>query len=110
VYFITEFIPGIELFDALRKIGFVSDELSKFYIGVILNALEHLEERNIVHRDLKPENLMVDKDGYLKLIDFGTAKVVTSRTYTVVGTPHYMAPEVLLGRGYDQSADLWSLG
>lgn len=53
---------------------------------------------------------MVDVDGYPKLIDFGTAKIVKGRAYSVLGTPHYMAPEVLLGRGYDFSADLWALG
>jgi cGMP-dependent protein kinase len=59
---------------------------------------------------LKPENLIVDLDGYLKLLDFGTAKIVTSRTYSVIGTPHYMAPEVILGKGYMFSADVWSFG
>jgi cGMP-dependent protein kinase len=59
---------------------------------------------------LKPENLMVDKKGYLHIIDFGTAKQVENRTYTIVGTPHYMAPEVIMGRGYNATADIWSLG
>ena len=49
-------------------------------------------------------------EGYPKLIDFGTAKVITDRTYTILGTPHYMAPEILLGKGYNCTADYWSLG
>jgi len=53
---------------------------------------------------------MVDKDGYLKLIDFGTARITTDKTFTIVGTPHYMAPEVIRGRGYFIEADFWSLG
>jgi cGMP-dependent protein kinase len=69
-----------------------------------------LSERNIVHRDLKPENVMIDEMGYPKLIDFGTAKVVEGRTFTIVGTPHYMAPEVISGKGYRLSADIWSIG
>ena len=64
----------------------------------------------MIHRDLKPENMMVMPNGYPKLIDFGTAKIVTDRTYTIIGTPHYMAPEVILGKSYDFSVDLWSLG
>jgi cGMP-dependent protein kinase len=72
--------------------------------------LEHLAQKKIVHRDLKPENIMVDRDGYLHVIDFGTAKEVETRTYTIVGTPHYMSPEVISGKGHNQQADLWSLG
>jgi serine/threonine protein kinase len=59
--------------------------------------LEHLHERKIAHRDLKPENIMIGSDGYPMLIDFGTAKLINERTYTSLGTPHYMAPEVLTG-------------
>jgi serine/threonine protein kinase len=73
----------------------VSETDTKFYIASIVLALEHFSDRNIVHRDLKPENLLVDRKGYLKVVDFGTAKIVENRTYTVIGTPHYMAPEVI---------------
>jgi cGMP-dependent protein kinase len=71
---------------------------------------EHLHERDIIYRDLKPENVMIDEEGYPKLIDFGIAKIVQGRTYTVVGTPHYMAPEVIVGKGYSLAADYWSIG
>jgi cGMP-dependent protein kinase len=107
VYFLLEHVQGIDLFDGLR---ILNNENTKFYSACILMILEHLEEREIIYRDLKPENIMIDSDGYLKLIDFGTAKFIKGRTYTIIGTPHYMAPEVIKGIGYTYSADLWSLG
>jgi cGMP-dependent protein kinase len=110
LYYLTEFIKGMDLFDVLRKLGLVTDEAAKFYIASLAIALEHLHERSIVYRDLKPENVLVDPQGYIKVVDFGTAKIIQGRTYTVVGTPHYMAPEVILGKGYDYSADFWTLG
>jgi serine/threonine protein kinase len=60
IYFLTEHINGIDLFDALREVNVVSDSLAKFYTGCILLGLEHLAEKNIVYRDLKPENTMID--------------------------------------------------
>lgn len=78
-------------------------------------ALEYLHRRQIVYRDIKPENVMVDLTGYLQLIDMGTAKILEldkgmNKTYTILGTPHYMAPEILSGKGYGLHVDLWSLG
>ena len=77
---------------------------------MIVAAFEYLHDKRIVYRDLKPENLMVDADGYLKLIDFGFAKRVEDKTWTVCGTPEYMAPEIILNRGHDKAADWWTLG
>ena len=73
-------------------------------------ALEHLEKQKIVHRNLKPENIVVDDEGYIALIDFAFAKIIKQRTYTILGTPYYMAPEVITGKGYSYSCDLWSMG
>jgi cGMP-dependent protein kinase 1 len=110
VYFVLEYVRGMDLFDVLRKMQIVSEADSKFFIGCLIVILQHLHDRDILYRDLKPENVVVDDEGYLKLIDFGTAKIVNGRTYTIVGTPHYMAPEVILRKGYSVAVDYWSLG
>jgi len=114
VYMLTEFISGGELFDAIRTISTaLSPVQAQFYTGSLVLVLEELADRHIVYRDLKPENVMLDKHGYLKLVDFGTAKKLREgerRTFTVIGTPHYLAPETLLGKGYGLEVDIWSLG
>jgi cGMP-dependent protein kinase len=76
VCFLTEYVEGDDLFDALRKIGLCNDEQAKFYFACLLLILEHLAEKDVVHRDIKPENVMLDRVGYPKLIDFGTAKII----------------------------------
>ena len=83
---------------------------TQFYVGSILLMLDYLQKKFIVHRDIKPSNIMIDHNGYLKMIDFGTAKILTDYTSTIIGTPHYIAPEILQGRGYSLSCDFWSLG
>lgn len=114
VYILTELITGGELFAAIRTIPRVlTKEESQFYTGSLLLVLEVLHDLRIVYRDLKPENVMLDSQGYLKLIDFGIAKkldIQTGRTFTTIGTVHYMAPEVMRGKGYGTECDIWSLG
>ena len=110
LYFLLEFINGSDLFEVIRKLNLVSENDARFYTAAIIEILEHLHEREIIYRDLKPENIVVDEEGYPKLIDFGTAKFVKGRTYTIVGTPHYMAPEIVSGNGYGLNVDFWSLG
>ena len=110
LYFLMEYIRGQDLFDVLRKLDLLKECDARFYIACIFTILEHLHDRNIIYRDLKPENMVVDTEGYPKLIDFGTSKVVSGRTYTIVGTPHYMAPEVVTGHGYGLAADYWTVG
>lgn len=81
----------------------------------MLLGIEYLHKLNVVYRDIKPENIMIDDKGYLKLIDMGTAKVLKlkngiNKTFTLLGTPHYMAPEIVKGKGYGLQVDLWSIG
>jgi protein kinase A len=77
---------------------------------MIVTIFEYLHAKDIVYRDLKPENIMIGEDGYLKMIDFGFAKVVTKRTFTICGTPEYIAPEILLNQGHGKPVDWWCLG
>ena len=109
VYFLLEYVKGKELFEVIRDIGYLTKEETNFYIASIMVAINYLHERKIIYRDIKPENIMVLKNGYLKLIDFGTAKEIEDRTKTIIGTPHYMAPEVILGREYSFPVDFWSI-
>ncbi|CAD8044669.1 unnamed protein product [Paramecium primaurelia] len=114
VYFLVQYIRGMELFDVIREIGLLNKEQTQFYVGTMILCLEYLHSNGIVYRDLKPENIMVNSDGIMILIDLGTAKQISKakgqRTYTIIGTPHYMAPEIILGKGYSYHVDLWSVG
>ena len=109
MYFVLEYIPGITLLKSTQRCRPNSSQII-FFISNIILMFKHLHSRNIVYRDLKPENIMIDSKGYLKLIDFDTASIVKDRCYTVAGTPHYMAPEMIRGDGYHLSVDYWSLG
>ncbi|KAL4446356.1 hypothetical protein ABPG77_003163 [Micractinium sp. CCAP 211/92] len=91
----------------------LDESLARFYVGSIVLALEYLHAHSIVYRDLKPENVFIDNSGYVKLGDFGFAKVLDNsarRTYTFCGTPGYVAPENVLAHGYNHSVDWWGLG
>ncbi|XP_050685461.1 cAMP-dependent protein kinase catalytic subunit 1-like [Leptidea sinapis] len=110
VYFVMPFVPGGEMFVHLRKMGKFEEPTAKFYACQVILALEYLHFCNLVYRDLKPENIMIDKNGYLKITDFGFCKIVNGRTWTLCGTPEYLAPELILSKGYAFSVDWWSFG
>ena len=110
IYFLMDYIKGKELFDVIRDIGLLNKFQTQFYGGSMMLAVQYLHERKFIFRDIKPENIMVLDNGFIKLIDFGTAKAITDRTKTIIGTPHYMAPEVILGEGYTFKVDYWSIG
>jgi serine/threonine protein kinase len=103
VHMLLEATMGGELFRYLdlEPSGSFPELWCAFYSGCVLLALDHLHSQDIVYRDLKPENLLLDKFGYLKVVDYGFAKHVSKRTYTVCGTPDYIAPEIILRKGGD---------
>jgi cGMP-dependent protein kinase len=109
VYFLMDYIKGKELFDVIRDIGLLNKFQTQFYGASIMLAVQYLHERKFIYRDIKPENIMVLGNGFIKLIDFGTAKAINDKTKTIIGTPHYMAPEVILGEGYSFKVDFWSI-
>jgi len=112
LYMLMESCLGGELWTILRDRGNFDDSTTRFYTSCVVEAFDYLHSRGIIYRDLKPENLLLDGTGYVKLVDFGFAKKlqVGRKTWTFCGTPEYVAPEVILNKGHDISADYWSLG
>lgn len=110
LYMVLEFVIGGELFKYLRKSGRFDNNTAKFYAAQVVTIFEYLHAQDIIYRDLKPENLLLDQAGYLKLTDFGLAKQVAFKTFTLCGTPEYIAPEVLLNQGHGKGVDWWTLG
>ena len=113
LYFITEFLQGGELFFHLRRNSGYKENAVRFYMAQILLALEYMHNNNYIYRDLKPENILIDKEGNIKLTDFGLSKILPpheNTTYTMCGTDEYLAPEILFGKGYDKTCDWFSFG
>ena len=115
LYLVSEFMQGGDMFFHLHdgQIIVFNNEKAKFYILELVLALECLHKHNMVYRDLKPENILLDEKGHVKLTDFGLSKILeteSDKAFTICGTPQYLAPEVLLKKGYDKAVDWWSLG
>jgi protein kinase A len=83
---------------------------ARFYAGQVVLGIEYIHKMGLIYRDLKPENIMLDHKGFIKITDFGFCKPIKDRTYTLCGTPEYIAPEIVLNKGYGQSVDWWSFG
>jgi len=110
VFYLLDACPGGELFAIFKSVRLFSESTTRFYAGCVIEAFDYMHKCNIVYRDLKPENLVLETNGYIKLTDFGFAKYVTAKTYTLCGTPDYLAPEIVLGKGHSISCDWWSFG
>mmetsp|Transcript_31581 Transcript_31581/g.64889 ORF Transcript_31581/g.64889 Transcript_31581/m.64889 type:complete len:1488 (-) Transcript_31581:142-4605(-) len=110
-YFLLEALTGGELCKRLREERKFPEEYSKFYSASVLFAFSAMHAKKIAYRDLKPENLVMDSTGYVKIVDFGLAKVIEDgKTWTLCGTPAYLAPEIVLNDGHDWAVDYWALG
>ncbi|KAF0036878.1 hypothetical protein F2P81_009752 [Scophthalmus maximus] len=111
--FVMEYVNGGELFFHLSRERVFSEDRTRFYGAEIVSALDYLHSAKIVYRDLKLENLMLDKDGHIKITDFGLCKegiTDTATMKTFCGTPEYLAPEVLEDNDYGRAVDWWGLG
>ena len=125
---VTEHLEGGDLFTAIYKSVVkapkMPSDLIRFYAASLVLALSHIHSKGVAYRDLKPENVMLDRKGYIRIIDFGFAKSIPyrvmdretgqlklcSKSYTVCGTPEYFAPEIIFRTGHDSTVDLWALG
>ncbi|KAG6329328.1 hypothetical protein ID866_9761 [Astraeus odoratus] len=107
---VMDFVQGGELFTLLRRSGRFPEPVCKFYAAEVALALNYLHRLDIVYRDLKLENILLHNDGHIKIADFGFAKHCSTATWTLCGTPDYLAPEIVLQQKYTRSVDWYALG
>lgn len=120
VYMFLEFVQGGELWSLLyqsekikrTRLGGFDVNTVRMYSANILLGISHIHECGFAYRDLKPENLLLDNEGYLKIVDFGFTKRMNKEdiTNTLCGTPEYLSPEIVLAKGHNRSADFWAMG
>jgi len=113
LYLVMDYCQGGELFFHIQRVERFNEEAVKFYASQLVLAIEHLHANNIIYRDLKPENVLIDKEGYVKITDFGLSKqniLDNHSANSFCGTPEYLAPEILENAGHGKAVDWWSLG
>ena len=115
LYLVTEFMQGGELFFHIKRRTGFKEVSAKFYMSQIFLAIDYLHKNGYIYRDLKPENILIDKEGNIKLTDFGLSKVISNdgdinTTNTLCGTLEYIAPEIFQRKPYDKSIDWFSFG
>ena len=112
LYFVMPFIRGGELYKHFLKCKRFPESQVKFYAIQIVLALGYLHSKDICHRDMKLENILIDETGYIKLIDFGLARILkdSELSQSFCGTPEYLAPEMVAQKGHDKTVDWWAVG
>uniref|UniRef100_A0A0A9Y1E0 non-specific serine/threonine protein kinase n=1 Tax=Lygus hesperus TaxID=30085 RepID=A0A0A9Y1E0_LYGHE len=111
LYLVLDYFQGGELFFHLKNVRRFPEEVARIYVAEIALALGHLHKLGYIYRDLKPENILLDTAGHICLADFGLSKDISDeKAHTFCGTPEYLAPEIIAGKGHDKAVDWWSLG
>ena len=112
LYLVMDFVPGGDLYSLLQKFGCFDEDSARIYTAQIVKALEYLHANGVIHRDIKPDNILITSSGKLKLTDFGLSifGAFDRGNREVVGTPGYMAPEIISSKQHSFAVDFWSLG
>lgn len=113
LYLVMELANQGTLMDMLNKYGKLKEKVAAKIMRDTILAIEFLHTKNIIHRDLKPENILLDNNGHAKLSDFGWSSKLSNgddRRRTFCGTPDYISPEMVDGKDYDNSVDIWCCG
>jgi serine/threonine protein kinase len=112
IFFLMELLDGGDLYAVMRKQldePRMPEKHAMFFVAAVTDAIQAVHKQGIIYRDLKPENIFLCEKGYPRVADFGLCKKV-NRSYTVCGTPDYMAPELILAKGHSYAVDWWAVG